>query len=783
MALEWLKNLRVLDLTTELGTLGVRVLAAYGAQVTRIEAPAGDPLRRRPPLAGGPDGSEHSIYWLHMMHGRTVKTIDFATAEGRAEFEQLAAECDVVFESQPLGWFADMGIDEAALRAANPRLTWVSVSPFGRTGPRANWQATDLIGMAAGGLMTLCGDRDLPPLRMSVEQGYAQAGLQALAGLMIALREVRRGNPGQLIDVSMQAAITNTLGNARLYYELEQMLTVRAGGGRAFGSQGSRLVYPCADGYISFSRTPDALQALYDWMVAEGVEPGFDVSVVAMLPQASRGVGNPEVTAAFESAVSRLFLALPKLYIYEEGQRRGIMTCPVSNPADLLQNRQLTDRGYWQTEHFAELGREAVVPGLPVMIESVPAGTAAIPRRVQAPASGLPLYGLRVADFSWVGVAPCATQQLALFGAEVIRVESARKLDVFRGSGPKRGADPNASAYWANCNRDKKDITLDLRHPRGREVALRLIAESDIVVDSFTPGFMETVGLSLEEMRKANPNIIKMTASMEGSTGPHARFKGFGLVLQSTVGFTHFTAWPGRTPVGTGVAYTDWFATHLASFAIMAAIEAYERDGEAASIDLSQLEACIWGLDAEVLRYTLAGEQRPAIGNRHEAMAPHGVFPCSGEDEWVAIACRDDADWVNLSQILGNRVPGDLTVAGRKTNEDEIEAALGAWTSGQSADDVAVQLQSAGIPAYAVLSMAAVENDIQLRAREQFWPLVHPELGMVDWDSPAYRLSNLDLRHRLPAPCLGADNDYVYRTVLGYDDETLASLIADGVLE
>ncbi|MFN8508620.1 MAG: CoA transferase [Dehalococcoidia bacterium] len=784
--LDWLANLRVLDLTTQLGALGVRVLSEYGAHVTRIEPPGGDPLRMQPPFATADSGERHSLHWLHMMRGRECRTLDLDTPAGRDAFHELAAASDVVFESQPVGWFTARGIDIEAVLAANPRLVWVSVTPFGRSGPRAGWQATDLIGMAAGGLLSLCGDRDRPPLRVSVEQGYAQAGLQALAGLVVALRGVRQGHPGQLVDVSMQAAIANCLGNARLFYEVDGVPTLRAGGGRATGTQGSRLVYPCADGFVSFARMPDSLHALTEWMREEGIEPGFDAERLAALPQAGRHMAPPELTNAFDAAVEKLFAKLTKATIYEDGQRRGLMTCPVSSPADLLANSQLAFREYWREETVPELGRTVTMPGPPVKLHTVPNRPFALADRPPTPINGLPFEGVRIADFSWVGVAPAATQQLALFGAEVIRIESSRKLDTFRGSGPKRGADPNASAYWANYNRDKRGATLDLKHPRARDLALRLIARSDVVVDSFTPGFMDDVGLSLDAIREANPNIITMSASMEGSTGPHARFRGFGLVLQSTVGFTHFTAWPGRAPVGTGVAYTDWFATHLASFALMSALEHRDRTGEGTSIDLSQLEACAWGLDAELLRYTATGEQRAPLDNRHEAMSPHGVFPAAGTDQWVAVAVRDGDDWAKLADLLGAPWANDPTLAAlesRRGREDAIEAAIAAWTSVRDKHECAAALQSAGIPAYAVSAMDDVQTDPQLAHREHFWPITHAELGTVSFDSPAYRLSNLPIRHRTAAPLLGADNEYLYSTLLACDDDALATLATEGALE
>jgi len=262
--------------------------------------------------------------------------------------------------------------------------------------------------------------------------------------------------------------------------------------------------------------------------------------------------------------------------------------------------------------------------------------------------------GLRIADFAWVGVGPNASQQFAWHGADVIRVESTHKPDTFRSSGPLA---PNAqgldrSAYWANNNRDKRSIQINLRHPRGLEVAKRLIAQSDIVTESFTPGFLREIGLDYESLRIDNPDLIMISMSMEGQGGPHERFRGYGLILQATAGITGLTGWPDRSPVGTGVAYTDWFATHCAAFAMLAALDHRYRTGQGQYIDLSQLESTLYGLDAALLQYLVNGEETTRNGNRHPQAAPHAVFPCRGEDRWCAIAVLTDDHWRALCQTM-----------------------------------------------------------------------------------------------------------------------------------
>ncbi len=396
--------------------------------------------------------------------------------------------------------------------------------------------------------------------------------------------------------------------------------------------------------------------------------------------------------------------------------------------------------------------------------------------------------GLKVVDFSWVGVGPMAAQVFALYGAEVVRVESASRLDTFRNGQPLApGTGPDRSAYWANVNRDKLGMTLNLRHPDAQEVVRRLVERADVVTESFAPGFMHEVGMDYESLRKLNPRMIMISMSMEGQGGPHLGYKGFGLVLQATAGVTGLTGWPDRPPVGTGVAYTDWFATHLAASAVICALEHRERTGEGQYIDLSQLESTIWGLDDAIVRYSATGEVMTANGNRNERAAPHGVFRCAGEDRWCAVSVLDDAQWERLRAVMGDpawaREPAFATFEGRKPREDEIEAGIAAWTAPLVSEEVAERLQAAGVPAYAVNDARGVQTDPQLAARGHFWEITHPVIGPMTWDAPAYRLSVTPAYPQAPAPMLGQHNEYVYRELLGYSEQEFVNLMVQRVAE
>ena len=799
---------RIIDLTRELGAVCTRMLAGLGADVVRVEPPGGDATRQRAPLIGR-EGAGLSAWWAQMHAGKRSITLDEESAEDRAFLLDLCASADAVVlspDDEGVSWPLDL--DVVAERA--PHLVRTAITPFGLAGPKAGWAGSDLVGLASGGLLSLCGDPDRAPLRVSVEQAYALTGAQACVGTLLALQARNLTGRGQLVDVSVQAGVANALGNSRLYYAMDGLVTKRAGGGRAFGTQGTRLIYSSADGYVAYWRQPDSIRALARWFDDEGEPRTFDPEEWAGRALAGGAMPTPEVVEALEAEILRFFGDRSTHELSEEGQPRGLMIYPVNTMADLVESEHLAARGFfeeaaspvgplrmtgapmklsatpWRTGEVAAGGahgeavRAEVAAGQPV------AGGVQEGRRVEA----RDLFrGIRVADFSWVGVGPNSTQMLAWHGAEVIRVESTLKLDTFRSGGPRPEGDhsPDGSAYWANHNRDKLGVQINLRTPEGVEAAKRLIAASDVVTESFTPGFMKRVGLDYEAVRAIKPDIVMMSMSMEGQYGPHAQFRGFGLILQAAAGITGLTSWPDRPPTGTGVAYTDWVAMHFAASALLAALDHRERTGEGQYIDLSQLEAMTYALDGALVAALNGGGNADANGNRHPEASPHGVFACRGEDRWCAISVMSDTQWSALCQAIGR---GDWAAdaglgeaAGRKGREDEVEAGLAAWCGERTAEEAQERLQAAGVPAHLVATMADVQHDPQLRARGHFWETDHPVIGPLTYDGPAYLLSETRAGPRNPAPLLGQHTEQVFREVLGYSEDELAELVASGALQ
>ncbi|MCH7714361.1 MAG: CoA transferase, partial [Chloroflexi bacterium] len=265
-----------------------------------------------------------------------------------------------------------------------------------------------------------------------------------------------------------------------------------------------------------------------------------------------------------------------------------------------------------------------------------------------------PLDGLKVLDFCWVAVGPQTTKYLAEYGATVIRVESSKRPETLRRAAPFAGGIQgiNRSGYFANYNANKYGITIAMRHPRAKDLVLRIASWADLVTENFTPGTMEDWGLGYAQLKEVNPKIVMFSTSMLGRGGPMEKQPGFGAVLSSLAGLTNIIGWPDRGPVNPYGAYTDFICPRFAVPSILAALDNRRRTGEGIHLDMSQLEASIH-FSAPILMDFLVNDREPTLmGNRHHAAAPHGVYPCKGDDRWIAIACFSDDEWTTLTTVM-----------------------------------------------------------------------------------------------------------------------------------
>lgn len=396
--------------------------------------------------------------------------------------------------------------------------------------------------------------------------------------------------------------------------------------------------------------------------------------------------------------------------------------------------------------------------------------------------------GIRIADFSWVIAGPLATQYFAVHGAEVIRIESSRSPDTLRFNLPMvNGIGLDNCAYYANYNMGKLGLRLNLRHPAAVRLAKALVASCDIVTENFTPGTMDRLGLTYEALREVRPDLIMLSMSLAGQTGPERLYKGYGTVIQGAAGITDLTGWPDRDPVGTGVAYTDFLAAPIAATLLLTALEHRRRTGEGQYIDLSQQEAALYSLDAALLDQTVNDVTETRAGNRHLSAAPHGVYPCRGEDRWLAIAVFSDSQWDALVELMGRPAwaaePRFGSFQGRKANEDELDRHVGDWTQDQGAQELMRALQSASVPAGAVQDSADLSRDPQLLHRNHFLSLDHPIFGDFPFDALPYRIDGVTPLPPRPAPLLGQHNREVLQGLLGLNDAEYNALERDGVFE
>jgi benzylsuccinate CoA-transferase BbsF subunit len=416
-----------------------------------------------------------------------------------------------------------------------------------------------------------------------------------------------------------------------------------------------------------------------------------------------------------------------------------------------------------------------------------------------------PLAGVRVTDFCWMGVGAIATRLLADFGAEVVRIEDRNRLDMPRRlplykDGDVRSygeedpnPDPNKGGMFNNYNRNKLGITLNMRSERGRELCTRLIRSSDALTENFAPGVMERWGLDEASVRAVNPSIVYARMSGFGHSGPFAEYRSYGPVVQAVSGLSHISGLPGREPSGWGLSYMDNQAAYYNAAGLLAALLVKRRTGRGTDVDVSAVEAGaeLVGpllLDVVVNGRTTRGADFPT-GNRldHPGAAPHGVYPCRGEDRWVAIAVFDDAEWKGLVDALGDPAWASearfATLADRIVNQDALDAHLSSWTSTRDPHDVMHHLQAAGVRAGAVQNAQDVnESDPQMAHRDVFFELDHPVIGEARFEGVPFTSTSFAADHWRSAPLLGEDNRYVFGDLLGLEVDEVADLEATGVL-
>lgn len=397
------------------------------------------------------------------------------------------------------------------------------------------------------------------------------------------------------------------------------------------------------------------------------------------------------------------------------------------------------------------------------------------------------LAGVKVANFSWVGTGPFSIRYLGVTGATVVRVETHARPDSLRLMMPFKdnvvGVDRNT--WFPNANTSSYGISLDLNNPKGLEIAWKLIKWADVMAENFVPGSIKRWGLDYESVRQVKPDIIYLSTSQMGQTGRLSKYAGWGYHAAALAGFTHISGFPHRDPAPTQSAYTDFVSPRFNAVSLLAALEYRRRTGKGQYIDASQFENSVHFLAPAVMDYVINGRIMERSGNSLPYAAPHGVYPCKGDDRWCAIAVFNDQEWHDFCRVIGNPEwtldPRFAVMTGRKENEEELDRLVGEWTIDYTAEAVEALMQAAGVAACVVESTKDLFEDPQVKHREFFKWLKHSVVGYHAYRGTGFKLSrNADCR--FPGPALGEHNDLVLKEFLGMTEDEIREARAQGAI-
>lgn len=769
-----LAGLRVVEFGNEItAPYCTKLLVDLGADVVKIETPSGDPMRHW--------GTSGGLF-EYLNAGKRGCTIDFQSS-GDA-LTDLIAKADLLVENltqdSVLRW--DAGIDHDTLQEINPNLVVVRISDYGQDGPRCDRQSTPLTVQAASGWVSTR-EPDRPPVQSGARIPEYIAGGYAALGALTALRIAAAADRVVEVDVSTFEALLSTLPYPMLMAErLKSMgLPPNSKAGPMLG------IVRAADGWIGINCLTG--QHWLDVCAMVGLPEFGDKQIAIML-------GGSERDDFFAKAQPFLD-SMSVADLVELSQAMRIPAAPINDGATILDCPQYRDRGFFVESDTA--GARFMRPGAPFRFSRTPVGaprpaprhggdatldwdTRGDTSRSSAPDDvDAPFAGLKVFDLTTFWSGAYLTMYLGAFGADVVKVESIQRPDGHRYSGSLlRSSDDwyEIGPMWQATNLNKRDITLDLTSDAGRALALRLASEADVVVENFSPRVVEQFGLDYDSLVKANPDVIMVRMPGLGLEGPWRDYVGWALNFEQLSGMSAATGYPDGPPCNLQGPADPVVGTH-ATVALLAALEHKRRTGEGQLIEVAQIEVGAVVTAEPVIEYSLTGRVPEREGNRHRVYT-QGVYPAAGEDEWVAVSVRDDADWRAALDVLGRPELADdprfHTAEARLAHHDAFDEVLRQWTATLDPDEAADALRRHGVPAERLLTGDRMYDVDQLDARGFYEELEHPLSGRQRFPGWPFRITPGPLRHHLtPSPTLGQHNEEVLRAV-GLSDDEIAGL-------
>ncbi len=849
-----LTGIRVIELADEQAEYCGLTLVGLGADVIKVEPPGGSPTRRIGPFYEDREDPERSLFFWQYNRGKRSIVLDLHQRDDQDRFRSLVATADVLLESTPRGELDGLGLNADTLMKQLPALIVARVSPFGDEGPWADFKGSDLVHLALGGVMMNCGydpapggQYDLPPIAPQMWHAFHVAGEQLAFTIVAALLYRWRTGRGQKLSCAIHEAVAKSTEVDLMTWVMRRAPVLRqtCRHARENVTPHPSIVHTKDGRWVmaNLGTRPGETARLVELLEKYGIEAGLDPEK-ATLPTSGRFVPGTGPSTAKRDLAMEAVQRFVRAFTYDnvpwrEAQEAGMLWAPLRKPHEnamdphwlarqscmdvehpelarafrYATSKWLATRTSWVVGRRAPLLNEDAATvmrprerDLPVI---TPAARPPVNEQLSPRGKPFPLHGIRILDFTWFLASAGGTRFLAAFGAESIKVELKSHPDTRMAAmapvggraardaaiGPLTGVtDPDMGGQFNNKNPGKRGISLNVRHPKGLEIARRLVAMSDIVAEGFSPGVLDSWGLGYEAMRAIKPDIIYVQQSGMGAQGTYGRFRTVGPVANSFSGLSEMSGLPEPAmPAGWGYSYLDWMGAYSFALAMLTALFHRERTGEGQWVDASQAEVGLLISGTTILDWSANGRIWSRYGNRspYKPAAPHGAYPSAGDDRWLAIACFTDVEWRALTEVAGHpEWASDLRfkdLAGRLRYQDALDALVSGWTRSRDGYEAMLALQRAGVPA-GVCQTAGdrCDHDPQLAALEWLtevtgtkigrWPLAEVPIKMSE--SPAYIGGRLDRG----APCYGEDNAYVYGELLGMSSAEIKALAEEGVI-
>lgn len=798
-----LTGIRIVDLCDSRGQSCGRMLADLGAEVILVEPIGGMSSRKKPPLVGS-----QSLHFITHNANKLSVEIDLASSEGKSDFLKIVHSSDILIDGGDKAVWKSLQLDNKRLRGIKPDLIILSISDFGLHGPYKDFIATESVHVAMSTLLSRSGTNGSAPLLPPGELALETASIQGAWVALLAYWQRMHTGKGDLLDFSINDAIAQTFDPG-----------VGASGSAAAGRTAIEvaphgrpeanfipgkppsvsLMYPvfkCVDGFVRICiLNPRQWQSMSKWLGKDHpfTHPKFNITVNRFLK-----------LGAINTLLSNFFSTQTRLHLVEQGQQRGIPIAAINLPCEVLDSEHFKQRDFFHEIKVND--KAAKVPSGYVCIDGHRIGvrspspvlgantlevlaTAKVtkPSVQKGQENRRPLEGLVVLDLGIIVAGGELGRLLADQGASVIKIENKTFPD-----GLRQSLDNNAVPIsFAQANRNKKSLGLNLRDDKGKDIFLQLVKKADVVISNFKPGTMESLGLGYDVLREANSGIICAESSAMGSTGPLAKTMGYGPLVRASTGLSGLWRYPEKEMgFGDGVTiFPDHFAARVSASAILAKLIQRKATGRGGFIDTSQGECIINSLSTEFLRESIEPGSLRARGNQNEFDAPNSIFPCAGDDQWCAISVTNDEQWRGLCRAM-NR--DDLinntdyqTTSGRLANRKTLDKIVTLWCQSKSPYEVMNLCQEQGTPAGNMLRLSEFLDNNHYNARKFFRKMVQSTTGReIDTEnSPVGFSDNLPLPSINPAPVMAEHTQEIMTSILGLSEDEVDQLVSSGVLE